>query len=1380
MTDKTKNADLFNPGASLDAPPAGDTERQAISSLGGYTYQVAVATLAWIDLNETGRLYLEVAEDYATVAGQALNAVQVKDTAGSGSVTLTTSSVRDAIEAFVDLVARNRDREVRLRFLTTSPIGAERKLVDRPAGEAGLNYWRRAATGADVEPLRNFLKGGNFSPAVVAFVDARNNEQLRTDLLQRVHWDCGEPDLLAVRSELEERLIVFGRDKFGLGAIEAKRLGDILMYQVLKKSILKNSVERILTRVELYGTVDSATQLVVSRRTANDLLQLGPVLAAALTGGQPISASFSAIDLGWLVPSNELPTPRAIIPRQALVARIQGTLAATGQAILVGGSGLGKSLAAREIAAERRKGLTTVDLRDVTAEEARRRLNLALGRIGGSDSEGLIFDDFNHFEDGPARTSFARCAEALRRRDRVVLATSYRRPSQKALSELGLDPTSVIEIPYFTDVEVSEIVRVAGGEPETWGPIAYAAGAMGHPQLVHAFVLGMAARGWPSQEMQETVIRGFSSDDIEAERDAARRSMIAALSEDGRDLLYRLSLVLGRFDRTLALKIGALSPPLQHPGEMLDELIGPWIEGVGQNMFRVSPLAGNAGQGMLTAEQRQPVHELIAEEMLARGTIDASDANTILTHALTGKSATSLFALAHSVLTAGAKATELLAEHFFLLPLLRTDRPIFLENGPVSVLLRLAQFKLLAAKGESKQISACVSATLAEVANEQDQEIKEHLESMVLGSILNTIGIASHVENWTDLLRLFRRKTESSSILQDMKRNVDEFSAEMGGSFYGNLFSIGTAQISVKRLEGVIGDLDKMDAAERAIWLENYDRKPSDYSILVNGPWSTEHLRRDLNSAEAAQRYKLMAELAVKWGNRGLALQCFVARAVMFDEYMDDKSAAQASLHEAVKTLGEDLVLSRARARIFWRHNDHAEALKILRKIADEIGRDSPIDRAFALREAAISAAKTDDWAQAETWFGEAQKAASKVETEDMQAMSIGLLADQAVASLQIGKVEQALHGMATSLDALASLDPEASLRTAYCHRVIRHTVLWLETTIDQRETLIDGRPIAMLPGTCSNPEPLNSIRELPLGPLDVAWYMLSEAEISSGIDAGVLKSLRQKLKDGPILFMEVALRKRLLMRDIIKTHVAAFPRDFEGYLGGLAYLRAQDEEARKSFNPLSPPRGEIPPLSASARAEPVIEVSAVDAIIAFKLGALFGGIDDPTSTLDRTLASTLGEQFPGKSILESGRGSTKPLGPLDQAVADGLTLVRSGSHLEPRRMWEIALCFFEKIRQSGFRGALVPLLAAWLRGQWQRIVREESFRLSRPMQTVPVIEAELARETNDEGFVASLLLATSEAVGSPLGIEYMNSLRDLTHEVKAPKEPELGSDDDN
>ncbi len=145
---------LFNAGTAGDLVPEGDTARQAVDSLRGYAYQVLAATLAWLDIDEKGRLFLEVAEDYAVVAENALRAVQVKDAEASGSVTLNSGDVRDAVTAYVDLVARNPSTSVELRYFTTSEIGTEQAIADRPAGMAGLDYWRKAASGADCSPLR--------------------------------------------------------------------------------------------------------------------------------------------------------------------------------------------------------------------------------------------------------------------------------------------------------------------------------------------------------------------------------------------------------------------------------------------------------------------------------------------------------------------------------------------------------------------------------------------------------------------------------------------------------------------------------------------------------------------------------------------------------------------------------------------------------------------------------------------------------------------------------------------------------------------------------------------------------------------------------------------------------------------------------------------------------------------------------------------------------------------------------------------------------------------------------------------------------------------------------------------------------------------------
>jgi hypothetical protein len=463
----------------------------------------------------------------------------------------------------------------------------------------------------------------------------------------------------------------------------------------------------------------------------------------------------------------------------------------------------------------------------------------------------------------------------LLHRDRSAIVTAYRRPSQRTLTEFGLEAEAVIQIPYLTENEANEIVLIAGGDPAWWGRVAFAAGAQGHPQLVHAFAMGMASRGWPRSEVRDVVIRGFTSDDTDAERDAARRSMVAALSEDARNLLYRLSLTFGRFDRALALRIAEVPIPIQHAGELLDNLIGPWVEVVGKDALRISPLAANAGHGMLTDETQQAIHAAIAIQMLAKRRIDATDADGILTHGLLGKEGRSLFRLASSVLSATSEATELLAEHFFILRIVRTDRPIFEANRATSVLLRLGQLKLLASKGNAKEIAACVESLLTETGRESDATMRGLLDSIALTSIVSTIGIAASVVNWVELLQRFRACVESSPALYEFRKKAR--ASEKGEpSFYGMIFSVGIGHLhSVKRLEEIFVDLDRLNAVDRSLWLEAFEGHPFNYSSLVNPSWSAESRRDDFRPADAAERYKRMAILARKWEVHALAVQCF-------------------------------------------------------------------------------------------------------------------------------------------------------------------------------------------------------------------------------------------------------------------------------------------------------------------------------------------------------------------------------------------------------------------------------------------------------------------------------------------------------------------------
>ncbi|CAM3371203.1 hypothetical protein [Asticcacaulis taihuensis] len=171
----------------------GDPTRQALGSLQGYAYQIYASTKAWIELKSNETLFLEVAEDYATAVGQAINNVQVKNT--GASLTLNSAGARAAIESLVKLTALNPNKCVNLRYLTTAQEGIERSLVDKINGIGGIAYWRRAAQGADIQPLRARLEAMALNEETKSFINVRSDEELRGELVRRLIWDCEQVDL---------------------------------------------------------------------------------------------------------------------------------------------------------------------------------------------------------------------------------------------------------------------------------------------------------------------------------------------------------------------------------------------------------------------------------------------------------------------------------------------------------------------------------------------------------------------------------------------------------------------------------------------------------------------------------------------------------------------------------------------------------------------------------------------------------------------------------------------------------------------------------------------------------------------------------------------------------------------------------------------------------------------------------------------------------------------------------------------------------------------------------------------------------------------------------------------------------------------------------
>jgi hypothetical protein len=86
-------APVLSAPPEISPPLVNDPAREATDTMRGYSYQVLRSVLAWSQLDDDEVLYLEGAEDLDRVRGDEVLVEQVKDTAGSGNVTLRTQGV---------------------------------------------------------------------------------------------------------------------------------------------------------------------------------------------------------------------------------------------------------------------------------------------------------------------------------------------------------------------------------------------------------------------------------------------------------------------------------------------------------------------------------------------------------------------------------------------------------------------------------------------------------------------------------------------------------------------------------------------------------------------------------------------------------------------------------------------------------------------------------------------------------------------------------------------------------------------------------------------------------------------------------------------------------------------------------------------------------------------------------------------------------------------------------------------------------------------------------------------------------------------------------------------------------------------------------------
>jgi hypothetical protein len=1344
---------LFTSGPRLSAPD-GDPSRQAIASLRGYVYQIYASAIAWLELKDSEELFLEVAEDYAVAAQQALLAVQVKDTADSGSITIRSEAVRSVLDAYVDLVARNPGREITVRLLSTSPIGKERELQDRIEGDAALHYWRKAAAGANVRPLRQVLKRCQISERVRNYINDLSDEQFRNQFVRHIHWECGQPRLDSLSIQLDASLVRYGAKRLNLPAIEGRRLSAHVITALLERVTTVGC--RQLTHVDLFEILSDASRVSISR------VEFDALLRSASMVSQQSDQINSVPHRRQLELEIELPMPHLLARRRDLISTVIEMLCHYGAAGITGGTGMGKTLLARMCARTDGQSWFVLDLRNASAAETIERLRLALGEISVLRPAGVILDDINEIEEVSVQKAVAHFLVALKRSDALCIFTLYRAISARTCAVIGIEVNAQTGVPELTKAEVGELVVAAGGDSTRWSSVVFTLGSYGHPQLILATIVGLRARSWPLEELDRVRNLDFSTAEIEVERRAARGRLVAAIPDATRSLLYRLSLVLGRFDRKIALAISEVAPAVQFAGEQIDQLIGPWIDQSSSSELRISPLISNAGNEMLSAAERTAVHQAIAETIMGEKFVDIHRADGAFLHGLLGGAEGPLTMIASSVITASPEMRSTLADWLTGLRFHSTDLPIFPANATISRLLRLAQFLIRAETRDASTIQECWNALCAETQAEQDIELREKFEVAMLGKVLVGQAAAGMLENWVQLMLRFDAllaKSEVKVVCVNKFNHADE-GATTPTPLSVIFVNQALAVQGVSHLARLFNELDGMTHIARVRLLSDMESMPNSASMIVNQAWLADHKRGSIDWIEAAASYATMAKQALSWGYRILSIHSHIARAVMLDEYAADPTSALNALSEAESLLGPDQLISRARAKIFFRRKDHAAALLLLREIGDEVSFGGSVEQAYMLREAGICAAELDEWAEAAQWFRSAHSAASRLKSPAMHPMAIGLRADMAVAAYSCGDPAVAIRELSTSLDELDSLDPESSTQSAYCHRVVRHTGLWLFGKITGRDVEVEGRPASMVPGACSNPDPQESIKTLPLGPLSMVRYLLADAELAADVNAGILATFASKLPQGLIPSMEIGLCHSKMEAAIRVSDVSAFSHALGPWVNAQLYLEKHSATLR-SQSAIRPSYGIIPAATKDQLQGPRAKFVATDSILAFGIYATCSERWTVVSALPSQIENIYSEDYPGFNIALVYAGGEVNDTANELRLAQYIHLLDQQRILTPHQVFFIGLRFIEYASHSDFKGVLAGVISNWLRITWTKIVELQRSQLKNPMLTVGVIQRAM-QIGQGLGTGAAILLAAEGAVDCSIGEEFRKFLRSL------------------
>ena len=1104
-----------------DEPINVNPNRQANDALQGYYYQICHTVNSWLDLTDNDILHLEVAEDFDIESDRTFRATQVKHT--QDNITLRSQQVIDGINNYWELRTNNPDRRVKFRLLTKSKIGKEQGNPFEK-GKRGLEVWSRCSGDeGSIQKISEFLQTNEkISEEVNDFLKASSPQEIYKKLIEPITWDTDCKPSSFVEQSIREKLVHHG-DRHGISPSKAKDIVEPLITEAWR--VAGQPENRKLTRLRFLEIFEKKTKRLTSEQYLQHLEMLAAMKSAVgtgFTGGSSDITVQSHLHIQTDIPPSYL---GVIVSRKNLLTNIQAKLQSDGIVVIQGGVDTGKTTLAK-LAANDISGswfwlnFTNGDpsSKDFSSQVAQLLQQLAIAVSNESEQVNVVLDDLN-LQPQQLRTYEEDLGIVIYRvleRGAKLLITSQYNPPDNLLRNLGLSSSVVVPVSNFTIPEIEQFATEMGCPTEDAKDLAelFQLPTKRHPRLVHALFTQLQEKDWRQQDIIESIFHGSSRMAKEFE-DA--RQLLTDLPEDQREFLYRLSLMVTEFRKDCALNIGEIPKPISHPGHTFSQLVGPWIDQVSETYYTISPLLTNAAKEIWSDENKiKSLHAHIANAILKTKKLTTTEAWAVFTHSIAGQNKVGIIAFIFSLMNAPQNDWENVCQEFSWLVSIKIDphEELFPGDAFANQMFRSLQHQI------AVEVRPELAPKILEIWDKETKPYEPRQAYLLSRLRLATQALRHNQVPFTakkliDYLKYIIETTDNNKKVREMYFNsygqFEEYNID-NSNFFSFLFTFIYIryEMSVAFLNELIDALDELDPKVRTLLLADFEDDGVESRLLIDGVWWTEANLETSNWTRCFEVFDKVIEKSIAWDYPHIAAAAARGKAIIHDEYLDDRDTAHKVLQEIISKVGPLPVIEEEQAFIYFHEEHYKEALNIYERILpgwNPPSRQLDVMPPEACRRAAMCAAHLDDWKKAATFFEDGATRTQNIENPEKQ---IGFYADAGFAHFKAGNMFNCIKLLHLALKNFETL-PQDNTNIKYftLKKRLEHTIKWIKTIWYESE---DNSPEPFEPsvGFCSDPETKEEFLNLPDCPIGYAWLHLSQIEYRFGHETTVFQHALQ------------------------------------------------------------------------------------------------------------------------------------------------------------------------------------------------------------------------------------------------------------------------------